>query len=155
MRRIRQLYNEHVNRRTERTNRILLANQHAVRKEEFMTRNRLRRLAAVFVLVVGAAFVLSAVTVAQTETVNIGIRDACDPTTFNAAVGPGTCIGDRHGTTKFQFFIQELQEDRIAGAWRFNPLLKASTGTFQLVRLNVVSGQQTVLQNKGGETHTF
>lgn len=120
-----------------------------------MTRNRLRRLAAVFALVVGAPFVFSVVTVAQTEIVSIGIRDACDPKTFNAAVGPGTCIGGRHGTTKFEFFIQELTEDHFAGAWRFNPLLKASSGTFQLVRLNVVSGQQTLLQNKGGETHTF
>jgi hypothetical protein len=52
-------------------------------------------------------------------------------------------------------FIEELTQDRIAGAWRFNPLLDASAGNFKLVTLNLTAGQQTVIQNLGGETHTF
>jgi hypothetical protein len=55
----------------------------------------------------------------------------------------------------FKFFIAELQSDHIAGAWRFNPLLNATAGTFQLVTVNLSSGQPTTLQNTGGETHTF
>ena len=119
-----------------------------------MNRNRLLRFAAAFALVIVAVF-LSALAIAQTNVATIRIRDACDPKTFNEIIGPGTCVSGRHGTTKFEFFIEELQQDHFAGGWRFNPLLKASTGTFQLVRLNLDSGQQTVLQNKGGETHTF
>ena len=74
---------------------------------------------------------------------------------FTAAAGPGVCKPGQHGTTKFKFFIAELQSDHIAGAWRFNPLLNASAGTFQLTGATVSldSGQPTTLQNTGGETH--
>jgi len=54
--------------------------------------------------------------------------DACDPDSFNAAVGAGTCIPGHHGQTLFRDFIGELQTDHIAGAWRFDPLLNASAG---------------------------
>jgi hypothetical protein len=106
-----------------------------------------------------ACFVLlSASALAQSQPFTIGMRDACDPGTFSSPIkagGPGTCKPGAHGTTKFKFFIAELQTDRIAGAWRFNPQLNASAGTFQLVTVNLTSGQTTALQNTGGETHTF
>jgi hypothetical protein len=106
-------------------------------------------------LAVGALVLFAVVAVAQGNPATITIRDACDPATFNAAIGPGTCVAGDHGTTTFGLFIGELTEDHIVGAWRFNPLLNASSGTFELVTLNLTAGQQTVLQNKGGETHTF
>ncbi len=104
-------------------------------------------LRAGFRLLFGCLFLL-VVASAQTDTnvISIRIRDACDPTTFNEVIGPRTCIAGQHGTTKFQFFIDELAADRIVGAWRFNPLFKP---------LHVPAGQVTVLQNDGGETHTF
>ena len=92
---------------------------------------------------------------AQLDPITILARDACDPDTFNFFVGPNTCVAGNHGTTPFLLFIAELQTDHIAGAWRFNPLLDASSGTFKLVTLNLTAGQQTVIQNLGGETHTF
>lgn len=85
----------------------------------------------------------------------IAMRDACDPVSFNAAVGPGTCAAGQHGTTLFSDFIGELQTDQIAGAWRFNPMLNATEGNFKLVRLDLKQGDQTTIENKGGETHTF
>lgn len=88
----------------------------------------------------------------------IGIRDACDPGTFSSpikAAGPGTCKPGQHGMTKFSDFIGELLSDHIAGAWRFNPLLDATQGTFQLAAVSLASGQTTALQDTGGETHTF
>jgi hypothetical protein len=85
----------------------------------------------------------------------IAMRDACDPNSFNAAVRPGTCVAGQHGTTLFSDFIGELQTDQIAGAWRFNPLLNATEGNFKLVRLDLKQGDQTTIENKGGETHTF
>lgn len=120
-----------------------------------MTRHKLVRMDTGVALAIGCLLALALTSSAQTEPAAITIRDACDPGTFTAAVGPGTCIPGAHGRIKFNLFIQELQEDHIAGAWRFNPLLKASTGTFRLETLNLAAGQGTVLQNKGGETHTF
>ncbi len=93
---------------------------------------------------------LSALALAQSEPFTIGIHDACDPGTFTAAVGPGTCKPGQHGTTKFKLFIAELQSDHIAGAWRFNPLLNATPGIFQLATVNLSLGQPTALHNTGG-----
>jgi hypothetical protein len=114
----------------------------------------LLRVAALLLL---ACFVLLSAS-ALAQSVAIGMRDACDPGTFSSPIkagGPGTCKPGSHGTTKFKDFIAELQSDHIAGAWRFNPLLNASAGTFQLVTVSLSSGQPTALQNTGGETHTF
>jgi hypothetical protein len=110
------------------------------------------------VLLLACFVLLSTSALAQSEPFTIGMRDACDPGTFSSpinAAGPGTCKPGSHGTTKFQDFIAELQSDHIAGAWRFNPLLNATAATFQLVTVNLSSGKTTVLQNTGGETHTF
>ena len=110
-------------------------------------------------IAIGALISFTGVVGAQANPITILMRDACDPTTFNAALGPNTCVGDPvtppiHPTTPFNLFIAELQTDRIAGAWRFNPLLDASTGTFKLVTLNLNAGQRTVIRNLGGEIHT-
>lgn len=70
------------------------------------------------------------------------VRDDCDPTTFNAAVGPGTCVGS--GKTTFADFIAELIKHQIAVAWRFNPR-----------EFDVPAGKMLMLENRGGETHTF
>ena len=99
---------------------------------------------------------LGSITYASGQTTKtIAMRDACDPTTFNAAVGAGTCVSGNHGNTLFSDFIGELQSDHIAGAWRFNPLLNATEGHFSLARLDLREGDQTTIQNAGGETHTF
>ena len=85
----------------------------------------------------------------------ITMRDACDPDSFNAALGPGHCTAGHHGNTLFSDFLGELQTDKNAGAWRFNPMLNATEGQFKLVRLDLNSGDQTTILNAGGETHTF
>jgi hypothetical protein len=85
----------------------------------------------------------------------VRIWDACDPDSFNSKFGPGTCQPGHHGQTNFDDFFAEVQTDKIAGGWRFNPLLNASDGAFKLVRLNVQRGERLTLENVGGETHTF
>jgi plastocyanin len=107
------------------------------------------------VLLLACSVLLSVIALGQSQPFTIGIRDACDHKSFNHNVGPGTCKTGQHGSTKFKFFIAELQSDKIAGAWRFNPLLDATQGTFQLAPLNLSSGQTTALENTGGEVHTF
>src|SRR5215831_12778863 len=61
----------------------------------------------------------------------------------------------RKRTNLEELTSRSLKEPGENGAWRFNPLLDASAGTFKLVTLNLTAGQQTVIQNKGGELHTF
>ena len=76
------------------------------------------------------------------QDVLVNMQDACDPTTFDAAVGPGTCV--RAGGVQFSQFIAELTRLGFAGPWHFAP----PTG-------NVRVGQSFVALNKGGEVHTF
>jgi len=112
----------------------------------------------VAVLSLACFFLLSISVPAQSGPFTIGIRDACDPGTFSSPIktaGPLICRPGQHGRTKFKLFIAELQSDHIAGAWRFNPLLNATTGTFQLATVSLNPGQATALQNTGGELHTF
>ncbi len=72
----------------------------------------------------------------------VKIRDDCDPTTFNVAVGPGTCVGD--GKTMFATFVAEITAHERAPLWRFTP-----------EAADVPVGNSLSLQNRGGETHTF
>lgn len=81
----------------------------------------------------------------KTSQANIDIRDYCDPESFNAAVGPGSCERDTStGAINFNGFVAELTLDKSAGAWRFAPEL-----------LSVDEGATLQLNNSGGETHTF
>ena len=78
-----------------------------------------RRLATVAGLV---ALLVLAPTVgasAASTTRQVQVLDDCDPATFNAAIGPGTCVKD--GGTTFQEFIAQLLAQDRAPAWRFAP----------------------------------
>src|SRR5260370_6701166 len=74
------------------------------------------------------------------ETQVLELRDDCDPASFNAVLGPGACVGS--GTTTFSEFIAELQEDKVASDWVFDP----DQVTIQL-------GESLAIQNTGGGTH--
>lgn len=71
----------------------------------------------------------------------VRMLDDCDPATFNAAIGPGTCVGD--GDTTFEEFINELA-DGGDGHWKNNPR-----------ETDVELGEPVRLVNRGGELHTF
>jgi hypothetical protein len=72
----------------------------------------------------------------------IEILDACDPTSFDAVLGAGTCT--RPGGFAFDKFIAEVTAKGEADAWRF-----ASSN------VNARVGQTLLAINRGGETHTF
>jgi plastocyanin len=72
----------------------------------------------------------------------VQVLDDCDPATFNAAIGPGTCVKD--GGTTFQAFIGQLLAQGRAPAWRFAP-----------AQLNLDAGGTLAAHNRGGEDHTF
>lgn len=72
----------------------------------------------------------------------VNMMDACDPATFNAVLGPGSCT--RQGGVSFDEFIAQLQRHQAVGAWHFAP-----------PTLEVRLGQTIVAPNRGGEVHTF
>jgi len=74
--------------------------------------------------------------------IGVTLLDACDPETFNAAVGPGTCL--RNGGVTFQKFIELLTKLTFVGAWRFSPPNR-----------NALVNDTFVATNRGGEVHTF
>jgi hypothetical protein len=73
----------------------------------------------------------------------VELLDQCDPASFNAAVGPGTCMSGHHGI-EFSTFINQLTENQIAPAWRNAPS-----------NMSVAFGTTLVAVNRGGEVHTF
>ena len=95
-------------------------------------------------LVVVSLLVVAAAAIVGKSAVEFRIRDDCDPATFNAAIGDGTCVKAFDGDTTFDEFLEELGEDKEVGAWRFNP-----------DETRVDRGQGTILASRGGEFHTF
>jgi plastocyanin len=74
--------------------------------------------------------------------VPVALNDACDPASFNAVIGPGTCVGS--GTVTFGAFIAELGRTHRVATWNFSP-----------AALTVQKGDRLVITNRGGETHTY
>ena len=77
---------------------------------------------------------------------NVNLWDYCDPTSFNATLGPDTCNRDTTtGAITVNGFLGELSSEKSVGAWRFSPAeLKSDHRSITLT-----------LKNVGGETHTF
>jgi plastocyanin len=101
-----------------------------------------RRLAMVAGLAALLVVVPAAGASAAGATRQVQVRDDCDPATFNAAIGPGTCVKD--GGTTFQAFIGQLLVQGRAPAWRFAP-----------GQLKLNPGGRLQAHNRGGEDHTF
>ncbi len=70
------------------------------------------------------------------------MMDACDPATFDAFAGPGTCL--RNGGMTFDQFLTQLGAHQRVGAWRFAP-----------AEVTLDEGEKLLVVNRGGETHTF
>ena len=75
---------------------------------------------------------------------SVRIFDDCEAQSFNGpgGPGPGTCVGD--GETTFPEFIAELRATKQAEEWRFKP-----------ENLKVEGGRPVIVENRGGELHTF
>jgi hypothetical protein len=72
----------------------------------------------------------------------VEMTDDCEPVSFNAAIGPGTCVGN--GTTTFGQFITLLITTGDVPTWRNIPQ-----------HFGVRSGQGLLVRNTGGEFHTY
>jgi hypothetical protein len=95
-------------------------------------------------LAAGALLLVSVVVLANSGARDFRIRDDCDPATFNAAFGNGTCAVNFDGDTTVDEFLEELAEDQEVGAWRFNP-----------DEVTLDRGERTMMESRGGELHTF
>lgn len=72
----------------------------------------------------------------------VSMQDQCDPASFNAAIGAGTC--SKQGSVTFSQFNNELTATKQVAAWQFVPSA-----------LTVRVGQSITAMNDGGEVHTF
>lgn len=70
----------------------------------------------------------------------VTMRDNCDAASFNAAIGPGTCVGD--GNTTFDEFLAALPPG--------HPKWRNQVGSGELK-----AGQSISVVNRGGEFHSF
>ena len=100
-----------------------------------------RFLVGTFAAILLAPF--AATLMARSDHARVTIEDDCDPATFNAAVGPGTCVGN--GETTFQAFLAELKATQTVDEWEFDP--------DELDE--VAAGSRVTAENEGGEAHTF
>jgi hypothetical protein len=70
------------------------------------------------------------------------LLDRCEPESFNAERGAGTCVGE--GKVTFAEFIAELVKKQTHHQWRTQP-----------TQVALKSGRPIALANVGGEAHTF
>ena len=113
---------------------------------------KLRMLAYGLTVLVGLWTIGTALARAQVKSQDpkVALVDNCDPTSFNAAIGPNTCVG--RGDTTFGEFLALLFSPLIDNgrvvvghpAWRFEPSY-----------LDLKLGHTLRLTNAGGEGHTF
>ena len=93
-------------------------------------------------LLLGALLLVSASSASANEQLTVQLRDDCEPISFNAAIGAGTCV--RQGSTTLTEFFDQLAKDRSVDGWRFNP----DAASLQV-------GDSLHATNRGGERHTF
>jgi plastocyanin len=113
---------------------------------------KLAILASGLALLVGLWVTWTKVATAQVHSNDpkVAMVDNCDPTTFNAAIGPGTCAATPHEhDTTFAEFIGLLFSPLAANvighpAWNFAPGY-----------ISTRAGQTVRVTNAGGEDHTF
>jgi plastocyanin len=95
------------------------------------------------VYLVGLAGALAGTVAAAADIRVVRINDQCDPESFDAALGPRTCVSPHTGV-QFDDFIRVLTQTQKVGAWNFAPR-----------RLHVRDGETFQAENRGGEVHTF
>lgn len=113
---------------------------------------KLAILASGLAVLVGLWIIGTKVATAQVNSNDpkIALVDNCDPATFNAFIGPGTCATTphRHDTPFLEFLglLFSPLANNIIGhpAWQFSPGY-----------ISVRAGQTVRATNAGGEDHTF
>jgi len=83
------------------------------------------------------------VVAAAGDSTNVFTMDRCEPDSFNAAIGAGTCV--RNGGVTFGNFLARANpKDGGHNAWRFSRH-----------DVSLSAGEHLTAINNGGENHTF
>jgi hypothetical protein len=91
------------------------------------------------------AGVLAAPAATASGRTQIQVQDRCDPVTFDAALGAGSCVSTRDGTVTFAAFLARANpHDGGHGAWNFS---RKDT--------HIDRGEALHVSNTGGEVHSF
>jgi len=114
------------------------AGGHSTAGDSFMY----RRLSSIGIALTSIALVACSDSISANANTHVSVQDQCDPTSFNAALGAGTC--SKQGNMTFAQFNSELSATHQVAAWRFVPQ-----------NLTVRVGQSITATNDGGEVHTF
>jgi plastocyanin len=99
------------------------------------------RLCLAALVAAGACAVLAGPAAAASGP-SVKMYDDCDPASFDAAIGAGTCVGD--GRSTFLEFVTTVAATKSHPEWRFQPESREIRG-----------GQSLDVRNRGGERHTF
>lgn len=103
-----------------------------------------RSLLASLAMGLAMSLALSSVVFGASGHRTIKVNDRCDPATFNAVIGPGTCV-DHHGkTTTFGDFIAQVAATGAAKGWNFSKK-----------KVEIKAGGRITARDRGGEFHTF
>src|SRR5882762_6138199 len=94
------------------------------------------------ILLATGVFVACSDSVGPKANATLSVQDQCDPASFNAALGAGTCT--KQGNMTFSQFNAELNSTHQVAAWQFVP-----------ANLTIRIGQSIAATNDGGEVHTF
>lgn len=101
-----------------------------------------RTLSTFGIILAATAFAACSDSVGPRANATVSMEDQCDPASFNAALGAGTCT--KQGNVTFAQFNTELNSTQKVAAWHFLPS-----------NLNIRIGQAIAATNDGGEVHTF
>jgi plastocyanin len=101
-----------------------------------------RPLISIGIAVAAIAFIGCSDSTSANTNAHVSIQDQCDPTSFDAALGAGSCT--RQGNVTFAQFNTELNATQHVAAWQFVP-----------ANLTIHVGQRLTATNNGGEVHTF
>ncbi len=111
-----------------------------------MPRTRARKLGLVLVILAAASLAgaasAPAVFGSGPFTSPVLMLDRCEPESFNAVLGPGTCVGN--GNVTFDAFIATLEQRGEHPLWRNIPRVTIA-----------LEGGSVAAKNIGGEAHTF
>jgi plastocyanin len=94
--------------------------------------------------VVSALVLVAACKDSNGSTGSVKLEDDCDPTTFNAGLGAGTCQHSSAAGVTLASFNAELQATGKVAAWQIVPSV-----------LTVNEGDVLPVVNTGGEMHTY
>jgi len=108
-----------------------------------MLRPIVRNIVTAGCISVGLAVALAGTVAVASSLRIVDMNDQCDPASFNAVIGPGTCVTP-HAGVQFDDFIRVLTQTQKVGAWNFAPR-----------QVDLRNDQAFLAHNRGGEVHTF